>query len=41
MEWIEHIWTVYIQCGAEIYMLGYKAPRLEGMKSTGPLSSEA
>ena len=22
---------------AEIYMLGYKAPRLEGMKSTGPL----
>ena len=29
--------TLHIQYSAEIYMLGYKAPRLEGMKSTSPL----
>ena len=29
--------SIWLLICAEIYMLGYKAPRLEGMKSTSPL----
>ena len=37
IEQVTYIWTLCIQYGAEIYMLGNKAPRLEGMESNGPL----